>query len=323
MGLQAKALKFGWQSDMHGVVLRGGIERLPERAPDERAWKNYLRDHYKTLLAADTMCDVYYKGPSHYMDVPERGNPKGQPQLYEQARQPLWQSANRAFGPLAQQAELPEALTPHMLRHEANVMRSVLTAFRNVRRNLKEAGKREALMCEYLKDTPDVTPHAARLAELELMKNLGWLSHAVGDASVPFHTTKNGDWPLEPALNPTERMQYKQGIHGFTEAEVFTQNARQGLTQQALQAGPIQPEAYKTDEKMFTRTIGREVVQTHQLLPSVLAAHQAALQGSALNRPMLKKSLQTLLGPNVANAQEQLARLFYAAWNNAGRPAVR
>lgn len=151
-----------------------------------------------------------------------------------------------------------------------------------------------------------VAGHWMRADCSKLIRDAGYLSHYVGDASQPLHTTSH--WDGYPA---------DKGIHARVERAVDEYAESIGvLAPKQVNAGPI--------GSTWPAVIS-EIRDAHALVPRILADDRAVRGVSAKGDRAYDQALmdrdEALFAQQIARASSTLASIWLLDWRRAGSPA--
>lgn len=144
-----------------------------------------------------------------------------------------------------------------------------------------------------------------------IVSRSGWLSHYVGDACQPLHTTTNFDGQLT----------CNQGIHSAFETDMIDRLKARYRLESALPSSFL-PEVIREPR----RFIFGEIFASYGLVPDLLKADTESVAAVKKQRKDYYEELERRLGAlaraQMLRAETTTANLWYTAWFQAGRPAL-
>lgn len=139
----------------------------------------------------------------------------------------------------------------------------------------------------------------------------GWLSHYLADAHQPLHTTRNHDG--QESCN--------NGIHAAFETDLIDRRKGEYRAATAL-PGTFLAEPIREPR----RFVFSELFRSYGLVDEVLAADTQAIRAVKRQRLDYYDEMERLAGPiaraQISRAVEAVARIWYTAWLDAGRPPL-
>jgi len=145
----------------------------------------------------------------------------------------------------------------------------------------------------------------------EVVRLSGWLSHYVGDAFQPLHTTRNHDGQLTG----------NQGIHAAFETDLIVR-AKERYRQRATLPVSFAPRMIDAPGPFL---LG-EMRSAHARVADVLKADSAAMLRVKKQRDdyfeALEEEAGELAGSRMREAAAAVASLWHSAWVKAGSPAL-
>jgi hypothetical protein len=144
-----------------------------------------------------------------------------------------------------------------------------------------------------------------------IVSRSGWLSHYVGDACQPLHTTRNFDGQLS----------CNQGIHAAFETDMVDRLKARYRLETALPASFVPVVIHEPRRFVFG-----ELFASYNLLPDLLRADTDSVAAVKKQRKdyydELERRAGTLARARMSRAANATANLWYTAWFQAGRPEL-
>jgi hypothetical protein len=144
-----------------------------------------------------------------------------------------------------------------------------------------------------------------------IVSRSGWLSHYVGDACQPLHTTRNFDGQLS----------CNHGIHAAFETDMIDRLKARYRLETAMPSSFV-PEVIHEPR----RFIFAELFASFNLVPDLLRADTDSVAAVKKQRKDYYEELErragTLARARMSRAETATANLWYTAWFQAGRPEL-
>ncbi len=318
------SVRFGWFDHGHHAIDTGAINRLPQQTQDERQWQGFLKENLQFIHDEDDMEDLVYDGPMHYVDLDKWLRPDV-PVAHEKKMGVSWEEAQNAFSEEERhrlhQRWHASSIEPEDFYRPRNIFLSVMQKYDMVKRQLESIAQGNKRLLTVAPGHTSRELNIQRNFYLELVRNVGRLSHYIGDLFMPLHLTRYHDWLLHPDAK-AEQHAFTEGMHFFLEGKTLTTQDYQSLLSTPVKAPPGPPlnrEALRTYliEKM-QQTYGRmyDLVRLQQQALAQKREHAS----TDLYEKRLAEAVKPLLLEQLQSAQEALAVTLQSVWHEAGRP---
>lgn len=322
---QQPTVKFGWYSPAHHAIDKGAIYRLPDENPEDASWKEYLLSNWLLIESGNDLQDSYYDGPEHFINLAKRGNfDLFEPDVRKPVPRFSLEEIEKQLNPEALQSFergwIQHPLTPESMDRGDSLYTEILKTYSRIKAKLTEIAEGSKRLNLITSEGTEIDLVTRREHYEELAKNIGKLTHLIGDMFVPFHVSPGTpDWELMPGV--------KEGMHGFCEGNVVNKKDFTTLVEQArLRTNRIP--LTKIDKAHLPFFILDKMQDSFRRLFEIAQIQRSLLADPEVgeNKREFKKALKTalkgLLTNQMKNAQEAVSAILYTVWEESGKPIV-
>ena len=301
---------FGWGSQDHQAIARGGYRLMPDGEI-----KQWLENNVRLTQWYDNAQDTYLSGSQHFVNLENPEN-STQPGIFSHHAVQSWSVLNHLLTPFnasrQQQQWSIQPLTENQLPSGPTVYDSVVEKYNQA----------VGTMIKYQLADSALTPLQKEKHSKDLAKHVGALNHYVADLYMPLHASRWFNWPIAPDRDGKRDPELMQGLHQLIEQEMFNRGDLLRLMQQS----PQQTRLVQLQREQLKPFLLKQVENSHLLVYKLFQTNKQfwednpdLRQDPEAYKSGLSQVIKPIIQKRIVEAQQALGSVLHLAWQDASR----